>query len=214
MATAKVKTKTKSIPEDLKQKILLSARKVFARKGYHGANLKEIAKGAGVANSLINYHFDNKEDLFRQTIQLFALDRMEVLNRFLTLPQSREEMRVRIQMFVDEMLRSYTHDPDGFEMIHQEVKAKNKIVMQQFRETFLVTFEKVCEFFKKAQELGIVNAKYEPLIIAMLLFSATCDTAQNDHLGKQFYGVSLEDEEWRSKVVQHIVDLFMNGVVQ
>lgn len=207
------RAKSKSIPEDLKQKILLSARQVFARKGYHGANLKEIAKGAGVANSLINYHFKNKEDLFRQTIQLFALDRMEALNRLLTLPQSREEMRVRIQMFVDEMLRSYAKDPDGFEMIHKEVKANNKIIMQLFRETLLVTFENVCEFFKKAQEKGIVDKKYDPLIIAMLLFSSTCDTAQNDHLGKQFYGVSLDDEKWRSKVVQHIVDLFM-GVVK
>lgn len=211
-----VKTKVKQTThsEDIKERILDCAKTQFAKNGYHGANLKDIAVCAGVAGSLINYHFHNKEDLFKATIELFAKDRMEAINRLLSLPENREEMKVRIEIFVDEMLRSYTMDPSGFEIIHQEVKAQNPIVMKVFKETFLVAFKQVCLFFEKAQQKDLVDKKHDPFIISMLLFSATCDTAQNNHLGKQFFNLSLEDELWRKKVSQHIVDLFMMGVVK
>lgn len=200
--------------EDVKTKILRCAREQFAKNGFYGANLKDIAKSSGVANSLVNYHFNNKEELFRTCIELFAKDRVEAIKKILSIPKNREEMRVRLEIFVDEMLYSYTLDPHGFEIIHQEVKAQNPIIMKLFKETFLVAFKQVCIFFEKSQEAGLIDKSKDPLIISMLLFSSTCDTAQNDHLGEQFFDVSLKDKKWREKVSFHIVELFMSGVVK
>lgn len=45
------------------QKILDAALRVWTRAGYHGASLKEIADEAGVAKSLLHYHFASKEHL-------------------------------------------------------------------------------------------------------------------------------------------------------
>lgn len=52
-----------------KSKVLEKAVKEFAQKGFDGAQLKIIAKEANMAPSLINYHFEGKEDLWKQAVQ-------------------------------------------------------------------------------------------------------------------------------------------------
>jgi len=46
--------------------ILASARRAFARSGYDGAGLREIAADAGVTAMLVNRYFGSKESLFAE----------------------------------------------------------------------------------------------------------------------------------------------------
>ena len=46
--------------------ILASARKAFARSGYDGVGVREIAAGAGVTAMLVNRYFGSKEQLFAE----------------------------------------------------------------------------------------------------------------------------------------------------
>ena len=48
--------------------ILKSARQAFARAGYDGAGVREIAQGAGVTAMLVNRYFGSKEQLFAEAI--------------------------------------------------------------------------------------------------------------------------------------------------
>jgi AcrR family transcriptional regulator len=45
------------------QRILAAALECWTRDGYHGASLKDVAEHAGVAKSLLHYHFASKEHL-------------------------------------------------------------------------------------------------------------------------------------------------------
>ena len=40
----------------------------FASKGFYGAQLNEIAEKAGFSKSLMNYHFKNKEELWKRSV--------------------------------------------------------------------------------------------------------------------------------------------------
>src|SRR5215470_4763426 len=51
-----------------REAILLSARRAFARAGYDGAGLREIAADAGVTAILVNRYFGSKEGLFAEVI--------------------------------------------------------------------------------------------------------------------------------------------------
>lgn len=51
-----------------KAAILASARRAFARAGYDGAGVREIAEGAGVTAMLVNRYFGSKERLFAEVI--------------------------------------------------------------------------------------------------------------------------------------------------
>lgn len=44
--------------------LVASARRVFARDGFHGATLTEIARGAGLTKGAVYSNFDNKADVF------------------------------------------------------------------------------------------------------------------------------------------------------
>jgi AcrR family transcriptional regulator len=48
--------------------ILASARRAFARSGYDGAGVREIASGAGVTAMLVNRYFGSKEQLFAEVV--------------------------------------------------------------------------------------------------------------------------------------------------
>jgi AcrR family transcriptional regulator len=44
--------------------ILNVAEELFAERGFHGVSVREIADAAGVRQSLVHYHFSNKETLY------------------------------------------------------------------------------------------------------------------------------------------------------
>ncbi|ATQ44162.1 TetR/AcrR family transcriptional regulator [Caulobacter mirabilis] len=50
--------------------ILEAARKRFAREGYDGASLREIASDAGVDAALISRYFGSKDELFMEVVSL------------------------------------------------------------------------------------------------------------------------------------------------
>ena len=47
-----------------RERLLLAARRVFARSGFHGASVEEIASEAGFSTGALYSNFDGKEDLF------------------------------------------------------------------------------------------------------------------------------------------------------
>src|SRR4051812_41453758 len=61
-----------AIKANAKQAILDAALAIFARDGFHGASLSNIAERAHVLAPLIPYHFGSKDNLWRATVE-FAL---------------------------------------------------------------------------------------------------------------------------------------------
>jgi AcrR family transcriptional regulator len=57
--------------QEKKNKILLKAKEVIAKKGYYGASMKEIAKKAGVAQGTPYVYYKSKEDLFIELLLTF-----------------------------------------------------------------------------------------------------------------------------------------------
>jgi len=55
--------------------ILRRAAEVFRRKGFHGAGMREIAKGLGLAPGALYYYFESKEDLLH-ACQRLSLERL------------------------------------------------------------------------------------------------------------------------------------------
>lgn len=206
--------KPKGPSEELSETILKVARMHFAQHGFQGANLKDIAQEAKVANSLINYHFSDKEGLLRACMERFAQARMEGINRILSEPSGRDEIRIRLELFVEEMFSSVLADPLGFEILDREMRAGNPIVQEVFQKSLFPAFANVVKFFTQAQSKGLLRDGVEPMILAALLFTSTCDTSRKDFMAKKFFNQSLMEPEWRKKFAHNVVNLFLNGVVK
>lgn len=52
-----------------RQKIIETAAKLFAKKGYFGVSMEEIAEELGLAKSALYYHFESKEQLFEELMR-------------------------------------------------------------------------------------------------------------------------------------------------
>src|ERR1700692_3617117 len=50
--------------QNTRERLLAAARSVFARSGFHGASVEEIASKAGFSTGALYSNFDGKEDLF------------------------------------------------------------------------------------------------------------------------------------------------------
>lgn len=65
--------------EDRPQEITEAAFEVFARKGYSGARVEEVAKRAGVSKGLLYVYFRTKEELFKAVIRSVVVRRVDAL---------------------------------------------------------------------------------------------------------------------------------------
>jgi AcrR family transcriptional regulator len=54
---------------DAREKIIETAMRLFATKGYGSTSLAQVAKEANVSKALILWHFDNKDGLFRTAVE-------------------------------------------------------------------------------------------------------------------------------------------------
>jgi len=52
-----------------KDKLMDAAEKLFARRGFHGASLRDITAAAGVDLALVNYHFGSKKGLLAAVLE-------------------------------------------------------------------------------------------------------------------------------------------------
>jgi AcrR family transcriptional regulator len=57
--------------------LLLAASEIFAEKGYRDATIAEICKRAGANVAAVNYHFGNKETLYREAWRYAFLESLK-----------------------------------------------------------------------------------------------------------------------------------------
>ncbi len=67
------------------QRLLRSALKLFAEKGYEGTSIREIIEEAGVTRPVLYYYFQNKEDLFRKLVESIV---QELIDKMIFIKQN------------------------------------------------------------------------------------------------------------------------------
>jgi AcrR family transcriptional regulator len=53
---------------EVQEKIIHEAVKLFSSKGYHGTSMRDIMKAVGCSQPTMYYYFDNKRALFRESV--------------------------------------------------------------------------------------------------------------------------------------------------
>lgn len=83
-----------------KQRLLDTALRAFAEKGYHGASIRDICKLAHTNVSTVNYHFHGKEKLYRTAVECAAqslVGQIQIGGMRLALATSTQRRRGKIQ---------------------------------------------------------------------------------------------------------------------
>ncbi len=87
--------------DDTKEQIIVVARQIFSKFGFHKTTVDEIAKAAHKAKGSVYYHFKNKEELFESVVEKeFQTLRTSLINAIETGENAKEKLTnyIKIRM--------------------------------------------------------------------------------------------------------------------
>ena len=161
---------------ETQEKILLAALAVFAERGYDGATIGGIAKHAGVGQSLVEYHFPSKEDLWVATVEV-ALDKF--MAGLLPDIEAQEGLdpALRLSLIFQNYTRYVSGTPELFpimiDMNRRGGPALDRVIKGRLRPTY----ERLRPLIEAAQRAGDMPAGdpgliyYSLVSVAATLFS-------------------------------------------
>lgn len=204
-----MKQPRKNGDKNARSALLAAARGLFARRGLSGTSIRDIAQAAKLNSSLISYYFESKEGLYRACIEEIAANSLAMTQRVLKPADSEPEYRLRLQMFLDEIFSLFLEDRDTGLILVREYDRLHSPAEQVFRDSLIQVMNALVQFFKHAQEKGIVDKDKDPLTLASLLFGCVISQMRMDHIQEKAFKKSLLDPQEKRKVENHIVDLFL-----
>lgn len=162
----------KDIPKDnpspdMRARLLDLAKDLFARRGYVGASLRDLAEVAGVTAAAVYYHFAKKEDLLRDII----FDGMEDLSTQVVgalagggTPEQRLEALVRAH------LRYNVDYPRESRIIIEESRFLNPVDYAATREKQMAVLNAYRACIRQLIATGRIGA-VEPSLVAFGIIS-------------------------------------------
>ena len=148
-----------------RDKIIKAARACFAKDGFSGARMKEIAHKARVNQALLYHHFKSKAHLWAM-VKSYFIEKMEI-NR----PEQSKSINLEdyLNQIIDERLNLYIQNPQLVRMMlwqHLEPKGND------LKNITNVTPEHWFGELKKLQEQGKIKADIECDLVFVWLTSS------------------------------------------
>jgi AcrR family transcriptional regulator len=198
--------------EDTRDRLIKAATVLFAQKGFDGVSVKELAHAAGVNVSLVSYHFGGKENLYRICLEQFGQERLQVAQRVLQAPQTLDELRFRLKMFLEEIFTAHIEKACAAQIIHRECEMELPVAQEVFQKTFLKVWATVVGFFESGQKAGVIRKDLDPAIITAQVMGGALHITRSDKIAARHFGHSITDPVYRAKVIEHILQCCLHGI--
>ena len=154
---------------DKRRLILDAAVRVFARQGFNGCRVSDIADEAGVAYGLVYHYFRSKDEV----LDTLFLERWNVLLEAIR-ETDRQDISPREKLYAiaSFIVDSYRHDPDLMKVIIVEVTRAANTFGQTHLAKIREAYELIANIVAKAQEDGAFKDTITPEFAAMAYYGA------------------------------------------
>ncbi|MDD5699327.1 MAG: TetR/AcrR family transcriptional regulator [Victivallaceae bacterium] len=85
--------------EAKKRKIIRTAEKLFAKKGFNGVSIRELAEACGMSGPLILHHFKNKEGIYDAV-------KLALVEKYIPLLDNLENDEADLYGFIEKIIRT------------------------------------------------------------------------------------------------------------
>jgi TetR/AcrR family fatty acid metabolism transcriptional regulator len=179
--TRRRSTKSAKRAGDKRERILLAAVRVFAKKGFHATRVSEIAAAAGVADGTIYLYFKSKDELL---VALFE-DRVDRLLGFLEaeLPL-RESAQEKLRRIIELQLQLLEGERDLAEVITVILRQSTKLMKEHAVAKFGAYLDAIASVVAGGQAAGELRDDISPHLAARALFGALDGITMTWALGK------------------------------
>jgi AcrR family transcriptional regulator len=189
--------------EDRRRQILAAAVRVFARSGYHGSRVGDIAEEAGVAHGLLYHYFSSKEQVL-QTI--FRENWGELVARFRMVEAADEPAGEKLAGIAKILLRTWRNEPDLVTVMVREVARSQQLQEQveEVREAFAI----VQRVIEQGQADGTFRADVDARLASWVVYGGLEEVLTGWVLGQLPDG---DDEVARAE--RTAIDLALGGLM-
>jgi AcrR family transcriptional regulator len=155
---------------DQREALLDAAKLAFARHGFAGASLRQIAAEAAVTPALAGYHFGDKAGLLTAVIEYRVAPLVgSVVD---TLSDARDEPMAALQRFVATYTATAARNPWVPQLIVREVLNEEGVLRQSFEQRFAGTVAAhLTATIRRAQRHNDLRSDLDPRHVAMSLLS-------------------------------------------
>ncbi len=176
---------------------------MFARSGYHGARVGDIATEAGVAHGLLYHYFGSKEEVLET---VFRENFGELLDRFRVVEGADEPPGEKLEGIAKILLRTWRNDPDLVTVMVREVARSPQLQAQveEVREAFAI----VQRVIEQGQADGSFRSDVDAQLASWIVYGGLEEVLTGWVLGQLPDG----DEEV-ARAEQTVVDLALGGLL-
>jgi len=155
--------------QDRRKTILRAAVEVFARKGYHGCRIADVAREAGVAYGLVYHYFKNKEELLQL---VFETGWGGFMSRIRDAAEASASLEQKIRRIAQVAFEAYRIDPRGVRVLVLEFARSPSTGEANRRTAFAEVLGVITRMFERARARGELRAGLEPALCAAMLFGS------------------------------------------
>jgi TetR/AcrR family transcriptional regulator, fatty acid metabolism regulator protein len=189
---------------DRRRQILDAAVRVFARQGFNGCRVSDIADEAGVAYGLVYHYFRSKDEV----LDTLFVERWEILLDAIRQADAqplppREKLHAIASFIVD----SYRHDPELMKVIIVEVTRAANTFGQTHLDRIQEAYRLIGVIVERAQEAGDFRRGLSPQFAAMAFYGAI-----EQVLTGWIFEVLPSGEEEFELAKRHVVETICGGL--
>lgn len=169
-----------------KGRIARVATREFARHGFDGASIRQIAAEASVTKPVLYYYFKDKHNLYVSLLETAVAPLCEQVEQ---IAEGAESPLRRIRGIVTAFLHFARERPDEFHLLHRAVERRERevqvIARTYFRRTFLAISRVVKEGVdrKSFRSLNVPQTTFS--VIAILVYYCTREHVIDEVLGRK-----------------------------
>ncbi|MFH2044367.1 MAG: TetR/AcrR family transcriptional regulator [Pseudomonadota bacterium] len=203
------------VTDNTRKRILATAEKLFAQKGYNGVSVREITQSAKCNLAAVNYHFGNKKNLYFDVFRYQLLPRLaEIETRFEDNLAKQTEInletivRTLTLVFIEKHLNNLGNESLN-SMMHREINNPTGAVEIVIKEGMVPFFEVLIKQLKPYLPENMDEIKIKLNIFSMIAMSLYFSLAQlpvTTITGKEY------NETFINQLTEHIVSFALHGL--
>jgi AcrR family transcriptional regulator len=199
-----VKAKVKKAGKKSYGDILDHATQLFARLGYHGLSMRELAAAVGVSPAALYHHFKNKDELYIQVInRVFEKNTRDAK----AVMADNKEPTKKLEAFIIWFVGTLNKDKEfrkllQWVMLDSDTKRLQKLTKTTFSELFSV-IQNLGDSFKQHYDPQLLSVS----IVGLILYHFESSSLRK----KSSKNNSVNNEA--DAIAKHITTLLENGLL-
>jgi TetR/AcrR family transcriptional regulator, fatty acid metabolism regulator protein len=195
---------------DKRARILEAAILVFARHGYHGARVSDIAREAGIAYGLVYHYFRNKEEILASVFEERWSGFLAVVEVIAAGPRTSTE---KLEAIAAIILNAFRVKPDWVKVLVLEIQRSSRFSDPERIRAVGRLFEQVARILRAGQEAGELRRDVDPQVACFVFLGALDLAITSLVLGlTRIDGGDAQEIEYHARAARSVVDVFLRGV--